>query len=74
MTRLMAQRLGLNADPARDTRRWESMIKHLAADLHTPEAQVEAILQSEVRQLQRHARIKDFILILAARRVKELIK
>ena len=52
----------------------ESMIKHLAADFHVPETHVKAVFQSEVRQLQQDARVKNFIMILAARRVKELIK
>ncbi|MEP6888356.1 MAG: DUF3562 domain-containing protein [Nitrospirales bacterium] len=67
----MTPRLASEAKSANESKIWQRLIKRLAADLHKPETQIEAVFQSELRQLERGSRVKNFISILAARRVKE---
>ena len=57
-----------------DSKNWRSTIKDLATDLHKPETQIEALFHSEVQQLEKQARVKHFITILAVRRVKEFVQ
>lgn len=57
-----------------ESKNWRSTIKDLATDLHKSELQIEALFHSEVQQLEKQARVKNFITILAVRRVKEFVQ
>ncbi len=69
----MTPRVGSKAKSANESKIWQRIIQRLAADLHKPETQIEAVFQSELRQLEKGSRVKNFISILAAKRVKESI-
>jgi hypothetical protein len=53
---------------------WGAIITQLAQNLHEPEPQIAAILQSEIQQLERISRVKSFVGILAVRRVRKMVK
>lgn len=64
----MTHKLGSEVNPANESQKCKSVIKHLATDLRKPETQVEAVFQSELQKLEKGSRVKSFISILAARR------
>ena len=53
--------------------KWRALIKDLAEQFSCPFSRVEQILGRERHQLEQEARIKDFIPVLAVKRVKDLL-
>ena len=48
-----------------------AMIHYLAAELGFPEPEVSRVYEEEFSRLSEQARVKDFLLLLVGRRVKE---
>lgn len=69
-TKYQTSRLEFSAE----SKNLRSTIRDLATDLHKPETQIEALFHSEIQQLKKQARVKNFITILAARRVKKFVQ
>lgn len=53
---------------------WLGIAKDLAEAFSCPIAEVEQLLRTEVQQIEEGARIKEYVLTLAVKRVKELLR
>ena len=53
--------------------KWDGIVEHLAKEFSCPICQVEEMLSTVVHQLEQGAHIKDFVLILAIKEVKDLM-
>jgi hypothetical protein len=49
-------------------------MKMLAKDLDSPEEQVSQIYEFELEKLKADARVKEFLIVLVSRRVREIFK
>ena len=49
-------------------------IQNLADEFSLPMAKVQQVLSSEIQRLERGARIKQFVLLLAVKRTKEVLR
>jgi hypothetical protein len=50
------------------------VIKMLARDLNRPEDQMGQIYEFELEKLKEDARVKDFLIVLVSRRIREIFK
>lgn len=48
-------------------------IQTLAKDLKSSEEQISVLYEIELEKLKLHARVKDFLVLLVSRRVKEIL-
>jgi len=49
-------------------------IQRLAEDLHIPEEEIQKVYETMLCSLRERARIKDYLVILVSRTVKDMIK
>lgn len=58
----------------RENQLWQAVVQNLAKELATPVYKLEQMLGAEAAELERVARIKHFVPLLAAKRVKERLR
>jgi hypothetical protein len=54
--------------------KWRGIAKAIAEEFSCPISEVEQILSTEAHQLEQEARVKDFVPVLAIKRVKDLLR
>jgi hypothetical protein len=54
--------------------KWQGIVESLGQEFSCPLPEVERMLSATARQFEQDARIKDFILILAVKQVKDVLR
>jgi|SRR5262245_31138856 len=64
----------VRVDFQRQPMKWQGTVENLAEEFSCPVSEVERMLSTAANQLEQEARVKEFILVLAVKEVKTLLR